>query len=189
MKIKNIHLFLMLIAFSGCTVWGNLVLLEQSSLHERHYTNYINSGAEYKILFQTKKPVPIYAWSESEWVETSVVKSYASTDQKSYEYAIAEAYEYCKRDNREKAEQICELKMIGYFDATETEKIYATVLIQGNFLQVTIRNNKSNDCGYNRNFKEFEWWKCKTAVRVNPENYFNKPATPIQENRKEQRTI
>ena len=149
-------------------------------IHEGHYTNYINSGAEYKILFQTTEPVPISAFNESERVYKDIIKSYASTSQKSFEYAIVEAYEYCLRDNKAKAEYICELKMVGNYEATEVEKLYAKSLIQGNYLQVTIRNERTNDCGYNSNTMEYEWWRCQTAVRVNPDNYFKRPEPPMQ---------
>lgn len=173
----------LLLLISGCATWENLLFLEHRMLHESHYKNYINSSSEHKVLYHTNVPVQISIFNEVQHVHQKMVKYYSSTNQNSYDLAIIEAYEYCKRDNEEKAKGVCELKMVGNFDASKLEQAYAFELVNSNYFQITIRNLKTNDCGYNNNTLEWEWWKCKTAIRINPDSIMQKPETPIRNKR------
>ena len=117
------------------------------------YVDYVNNNNKIKVLVTTNisvrevvdtmNPDRKYSSEISNYflgVDGMTKKNYYSDTQKSYEHAIIEAFEYCKRDNLVNYQEICELVMIGDFNATEYEKNYAKDIFNSNLYQITILN-------------------------------------------------
>ncbi len=167
------------------------------------YTDYINNYSKTKILVRTntlvreivngvypdRKNFSGYGF-EYYFMDGMTIKNYYSENQESYEHAIIEAFEYCKRDNPSNYQTICELAMVGNFNATNYEKNYAKGVFNSNLYQITIFNigfkrpppNQhighincrnfdqkmySNAETHSTTKKSFVWTDCKANIRIN----------------------
>tara|TARA_B100000212_G_scaffold302902_1_gene249416 strand:+ start:420 stop:1136 length:717 start_codon:yes stop_codon:yes gene_type:complete len=133
---------------------------ENAKKHQQEiYKNYIEDKNKYKVLVRTNIPVrEVQKWDNPDRsgmlprcvnepfvcgflpIDGNVKKYYYSVEQETYEHSIVEAFEYCKRDNTYNYQEICELDMIGNFNATEFEKNYAKNIYESNLYQITILN-------------------------------------------------
>ena len=196
------RLLLVLIFVSGC---GSISTQEEfenrrnliaERVNEQWYYQdfeyYINSPSETKVLVKTNRPVrTLTALSftfGTGYADTETVRYYYSLKQNSLEQGFLEAYEYCKRDNKENYETVCEIAMLGDFPVNQLERNYATKLLDSNLFEVNVLNeNFSNVAcasfvfdtenrtlhnilaeGKDKLLKQdrFQWKTCKTSIRI-----------------------
>ena len=218
--MKNLVLVLVSIFLISCALDVSRSTQEGATYHQTMiYTDYVNSVGNNKVLVRTTIPVreivdPTfpdlktysrggrdYAFMFMFGIDGMTKKNYYSENKSSYEHAIIEAFEYCKRDNEDNYQEICALEMIGNFNATQYEKKYAEDIFNSNLYQITIPNvglkslNASNyyilNCRYiNHNDmrslntelptkkKSFAWTECKTNIRFNLDEIIERYSRP-----------
>ena len=198
-----IRLLLLLFFLTSCAT-GAYSQRGADNHQQMLYTDYINSYSKTKILVRTnilvreivdgvypdRKNFSGYGF-EYLMMDGMTIKNYYSENQESYEHAIVEAFEYCKRDNPSNYQTICELAMVGNFNATNYEKNYAKGVFNSNLYQITILNigfkrtsvqsttpglvncrnfdqkMYSNANTHSTSKKSFVWTDCKANIRIN----------------------
>ena len=176
--MQNYPFFILVFLISSCVLPVdelNQLGKFNAERHQEEIRNYYTSiNSKTKVLVKTKVPVreiqsryypdrvatTIGGFNINTNINGMVEKHYYSINKKSLEHAIVEAFEYCKRDNIQNYNEICELDMVNNFDASDFEKNYAKNVYDSNLFQITILNiSLSNPSDYELlNAKKcFEW--------------------------------